>query len=93
MLNIWGLGADVMPFGAEIDRTPRDFMVEKIIEKVDFGRFSALFYSENMLFLWKKLINDLRMIGTRSTRFLKADASYFWSTQLWSTHVDQCCLW
>ena len=78
---------------AEIDRTTWDFMAEKITEKVDIGRFSALFYPENALFLCKKLKNDLGMIETRSTRFLKADTSYFLLTQLWATSVDQCCLW
>ena len=52
-LGFWGLIRYLLV--AEIDRTPRDFMVEKITEKVDIGRFSALFWPENTLFLCKKL--------------------------------------
>ena len=54
---------------AEIAWTPWDIVIEKITEKVEIGRFYAVFYTQNAVFLHKKLKNDLELIEEHPTHF------------------------
>ena len=66
-LGFWGLKWYLLV--DEIDRAPRGILVRKIAEKVEIGRFYAIFYTQNAVFLHKKLKNYLELIEGHPTRF------------------------